>query len=110
MSDFWLYLKLGFDHVLNWHAYDHVLFLIVLVAAYSFFSWKKVLVLVSLFTFGHSVSLLLANYSTVPISSKWIEFLIPMTILAVAVYNIITVKKYCKEKKPGLLYIITVLL
>ena len=108
MSDFWLYLKLGLTHVLDWQAYDHILFLIVLVAAYNFSNWKRIFILVSLFTIGHTVSLLLVNYSVVAISSKWVEFLIPVTILVAAVYNLFTSGKINRSEKVGLFYVITV--
>jgi hypothetical protein len=108
MSDFWLYLKLGLTHVLDWQAYDHILFLIVLVAAYSFSSWKRIFILVSLFTIGHTVSLLLANYNVVSVSSKWIEILIPVTILVAALYNLFTSGKNNRSEKVGLFYVITV--
>ncbi len=108
MSDFWLYLKLGLTHVLDWQAYDHIVFLIVLVAAYNFSNWKRIFILVSLFTIGHTASLLLANYSVVTVSSKWIEFLIPVTILVAAVYNLFTSGKINRSEKVGLFYVITV--
>ena len=108
MSDFWLYLKLGLTHVLDWQAYDHILFLIVLVAAYNFSNWKRIFILVSLFTIGHTISLLLANYSVVAVSSKWIEFLIPVTILVAAVYNLFTSGKINRSEKAALFYVITV--
>ena len=108
MSDFWLYLKLGLTHVLDWQAYDHIVFLIVLVAAYNFSNWKRIFILVSLFTIGHTASLLLANYSVVTVSSKWIEFLIPVTILVAAIYNLFTSGKINRSEKVGLFYVITV--
>lgn len=108
MSDFLLYLKLGLTHVLDWQAYDHILFLIVLVAAYNFSNWKRIFILVSLFTIGHTVSLLLVNYSVVTISSKWVEFLIPVTILVAAFYNLLTSGKNNRSEKVGLFYVITI--
>jgi hypothetical protein len=108
MSDFLLYLKLGLTHVLDWQAYDHILFLIVLVAAYNFSNWKRIFILVSLFTIGHTVSLLLVNYSVVAISSKWVEFLIPVTILVAAFYNLLTSGKNNRSEKVGLFYVITI--
>ena len=108
MSDFWLYLKLGLNHVLDWQAYDHILFLIVLVAAYTFSSWKKILILVSLFTVGHTISLLLASYNVVTVSSTWIELLIPITILIAAVYNLFTTGKNRDSESLGLFYVITI--
>lgn len=107
MTDFFLYLKLGLTHVLDWQAYDHVLFLIVLVAAYNFSNWKRIIILVSLFTLGHTVSLLLANFNMVLVSSKWIEFLIPVTILITAIYNLGASGKNNRSEKVGLFYVIT---
>ena len=107
MNDFWLYFTLGFEHVLDWKAYDHVLFLVALCAAYTFSSWKKVLLLVTLFTVGHSSSLLLSNYDVVQVSAKWIEFLIPVSIIATALYNLLRAKKVTSEEKKGVLYLIT---
>ncbi|PKA83138.1 HupE/UreJ protein [Ulvibacter sp. MAR_2010_11] len=108
MSDFWLYFKLGLEHVLDWKAYDHILFLIVLCAAYTFSSWKRLLLLVTLFTVGHTISLLLANYNVVSVSTRWIEFLIPITILLAAIFNLFTAGKEKRHEKLGLFYIITV--
>ena len=107
MTDFFLYLKLGLTHVLDWQAYDHVLFLIVLVAAYNFSNWKRIIILVSLFTLGHTFSLLLANFNMVLVSSKWIEFLIPVTILITAIYNLGASGKNNRSEKVGLFYVIT---
>jgi len=104
MSDFWLYFQLGFEHVLDWSAYDHLLFMLVLCAAYTFKSWKRLLLLVTLFTLGHTVSLILGNYGLVSVSGKWIEFLIPITILVTAVYNMYSTRGSHSEKKVGLLF------
>ncbi|MFT4697615.1 MAG: hypothetical protein ACI9SJ_000744 [Flavobacteriaceae bacterium] len=107
MNEFWLYFKLGLNHVLDMQAYDHVLFIVVLVAAYNFSDWKKLLGLVSLFTLGHTISLLLASYSIASVSSSVIEFLIPITILITAFFNIIASRKSNHSEKIGLLLIIT---
>ena len=108
MNEFWLYFKLGVTHVLDWKAHDHVLFLIVLVAAYNFTNWKRVLVLVTLFTVGHTVSLLLASYDIVTVSTDMVEFLIPMTIFIAALYNLLSSGKSNRPDKLGLFYIITI--
>ncbi len=105
MSEFWLYFRLGLEHVLDWNAYDHILFLIVLVAAYSFASWKRVLWLVSIFFIGHTLALFLSVYGVVSASSKWIELLIAVTILVTALFNLFTAKKKEKQRNPALLYI-----
>ncbi|MBZ9652760.1 HupE/UreJ family protein [Psychroflexus montanilacus] len=107
MEDFWLYLKLGFDHVLDWNAYDHVLFLTVLVASYSFQQSRKVVWLVTLFTIGHVLSLALSAYNILRIESSIIEFLIPVSIIFTAVYNIFTAGKAKGNSKINLLYFVT---
>jgi hypothetical protein len=105
MDDFWLYLKLGFDHVLDWNAYDHVLFLTALVASYTFQQSKKVIWLVTLFTIGHIVSLALSAYDIIRVDSSIIEFLIPVSIIFTAAYSIFTSGK--PKGKINLLYFIT---
>lgn len=107
MSEFSLYFNLGLDHVLDWQAYDHVMFLLVLVAAYSFNSWKRVLGLVSLFTLGHTLSLFLSVYGVVRVNSSWVEALIALTIFITACYNIVTAKRKEHHKNMLLLYITT---
>lgn len=87
MSEFWLYFELGLTHVLDVNAYDHVLFIVALCASYGLGSWKRLLLLVSLFTIGHTTSLYLASKGFFPISSEWIELLIPITILLTALYS-----------------------
>ncbi len=104
MSEFWLYVKLGFGHVLDWTAYDHILFLIVLTVGYTFDNWKRILILVTLFTLGHTISLFLAAYNVVSVNSRLIEFLIPLTILATAVFNLLTAKSGSRSGKIGVLY------
>lgn len=107
MSEFWLYFKLGLEHVLDWNAYDHILFLIALVASYTFIGWKKVFWLVSTFTLGHTISLFLSVYNIVIVDTAWVEFLIPITILVTAVYDIVTSKRKENTKNIGLLYFTT---
>lgn len=108
MSQFWLYFRLGLDHVLDWTAYDHILFLIVLVVGLNFTSWKKIILLVSLFTIGHTLALFLSVYEIILVASSWIELLIPITILITAVYNIFTSKKSFRDSHFSLLYFTTV--
>ncbi len=97
MSQFWLYFKLGLNHVLDLNAYDHILFLLALTVPYAFKDWKRVLILVSIFTLGHTLSLFLSVYKIVTINATLIEFLIPVTIFATALYNIITARKKNNE-------------
>jgi len=107
MSEFIYFFKEGFFHVLDWQAYDHVLFFIVLVVAYAFDDWKRILALISLFTLGHTISLFLAVYNVVSVNSKLVEFLIPVTILTTALFNVFTAHKVTKPSKVGVLYITT---
>jgi len=87
------FLRAGLFHVLDWNAYDHILFLITLAVVYDFKNWKKVLWLITLFTIGHTLTLILAAYKIVTINSDWIEFLIPVTIIITAIFNIINISK-----------------
>ena len=89
MQDFIFYLKLGWEHIISLDALDHQLFVLVLVAVYSFGDWKKILVLVTAFTIGHSITLALSTLDIIRISSDWVEFLIPLTIVITAFDNII---------------------
>lgn len=102
-----MYFKLGLTHVLDWNAYDHVLYLTALVAAYTFSSWKRVFWLVSIFTIGHTLSLALAAYHVVRVDEDVVEFLIPVSIIAAAVYNIFKSKKNSNHQRLNLLYAIT---
>jgi hydrogenase/urease accessory protein HupE len=99
MDDFMLYFKMGLNHVLDFSAIDHILFLIVLAVVFSFKQRKKVLWLVTLFTLGHSLSLALAAFGIVEISVDLIEFLIPLTIFITGVINLFTAKKTSKGKE-----------
>ncbi|MEG9327318.1 HupE/UreJ family protein [Salinimicrobium catena] len=105
MSEFWLYFKLGLEHVLDWQAYDHILFLIVLVACHTFHGAKRVIWLVTLFTLGHTLSLFLSVYGIVSVNTKWVEFLIAASIFITAVFNIVTAKKMENKKDITLLYV-----
>ena len=89
MQDFIFYLKLGWEHIISLDALDHQLFVLVLVAVYSFGDWKKILVMVTAFTIGHSITLALSTLDIIRISSGWVEFLIPLTIVITAFDNIL---------------------
>ena len=99
MDDFTLYFKMGLHHVLDFSAYDHILFLIVLAVVFNFNQWKKVLWLVTLFTLGHSITLALSAFEIVRIQVDIIEFLIPLTIFITGLVNIITINKTAKENE-----------
>ncbi|GAB3576278.1 HupE/UreJ family protein [Spirosoma luteolum] len=87
MSDFLIYLRLGFDHITDPGGYDHILFVIALTAIYTLTDWRRVLVLITAFTIGHSITLALATLQLIQYSTPFIEFLIPVTILITAIGN-----------------------
>lgn len=89
MSEFQVYFGLGKDHILDPNGYDHILFVIALCILYTLREWRKVLILVTAFTVGHSITLALATFEIVTVNAELIEFLIPVTILITAVSNII---------------------
>lgn len=88
MSEFLAYLQLGFDHITDSNGYDHILFIMALCTIYTLVEWKKVLILVTAFTIGHSVTLALATLGMVTIRPDVIELLIPVTILITAFINL----------------------
>ena len=88
MEKLFFYGDLGFFHVLDPNGYDHVLFLTALALPFGFSQWRRVFWLATLFTVTHCFSLALAAYGLVAIDSGIIEFLIPVTILLTALYNI----------------------
>ena len=87
-SGFQTYLELGFQHITDLDGYDHILFIVALCAIYTLKEWRKVAILVTAFTIGHSVTLALAALEIIPIPAATIEFLIPVTIVITAVYNV----------------------
>ena len=89
MDNFILYFKLGLNHVLDILAYYHVLFIIVLTIIYNFNQWRKVVWLITFFTFGHTLSLTLAAYDIVHVPIKIVEFLIPVTICTTGIFNLL---------------------
>lgn len=107
MSEFYTYFQVGLHHVLNYKAYDHILFLIALIASLSFKDWRKVLILVTIFTIGHTLSLFLSVFDVVAINAAFVEFLIPLTILFTAIYNIIFIKKSIKNNQITIIDLVT---
>ncbi|MDE2793551.1 MAG: HupE/UreJ family protein [Gemmatimonadota bacterium] len=93
ISTFTVYLRLGFEHLLDLQGYDHILFLAVLCAAYTLARWRELLVLVTAFTIGHSVSLAVATLRLVRVDTGLVEFLIPVTIVATAVTNLVGLRR-----------------
>jgi hypothetical protein len=95
MQDFPLYFELGWQHILDWQGYDHILFVMALCSMYTITEWKKMLILVTAFTIGHSITLALSVFNLLTVNTAWIEFLIPLTILITTFSNILS-----KKMKP----------
>ena len=107
LENFWFNVQYGMNHVLDINGYDHVLFLIVLTVPYVFKDWKRVFLLVSMFTLGHTLSLVLESSGVVSVNGKLVEFLIPITILVAAIYIVFTTGKKAKTNNIGLLFFTT---
>ncbi|WP_452224004.1 HupE/UreJ family protein [Lacinutrix chionoecetis] len=107
LEELWFNVQYGINHVLDINAYDHVLFLIVLTVPYMFKDWKRVFLLVTMFTVGHTLSLILATYGAVKVSGDIVEFLIPLSILIAALFNVFTSGKGAQKEKIGVLFITT---
>ena len=88
MNGFSFYFGWGWDHIISKDALDHLLFLLALTALYSVRQWKQVLILVTTFTIGHSLTLVLSTFDILRFDSAWVEFLIPLTIVLTALYNL----------------------
>ena len=86
--------------MLDLQAYDHILFIILLAVPFLFNGWRKLLLLVTAFTIGHSISLLLVVFGKVSFSTAYIEFLIPVTIAITALYNIFTAGRRHRDNTP----------
>jgi hypothetical protein len=97
MQEFWIFFKIGLNHVLDIHGYDHVLFLIALTVPYAFKDWSRILILVTIFTVGHTLALLLSVFNIVVVKANIVEFIIPITILITAFYNLFTAGKTSKN-------------
>ena len=103
MNDFGLYFQIGFKHIANLRGVDHILFVVALCIRYQFSDWRKLLILVTAFTIGHSITLALSVFNLINYSMSWIEFLIPVTIVITAFSNVF-VKKFVFKSKFPLIY------
>jgi hypothetical protein len=99
MNDFLLFIRLGFEHILDINGYDHMLFLVALSLPFVYKQLRLLLLLVTLFTLGHTLSLWAASAGIVRVSSNWVEFLIPLTILLTALHVLYWNKSI--ERKPS---------
>jgi len=103
MNNFSIYFQLGFRHIANWGAADHILFMAALCMRYQFADWKRLLLLITAFTIGHTITLGLCVLDLISLQKNWIEFLIPLTIVATAFSNLF-VKKFSFNSRFPLIY------
>jgi hypothetical protein len=88
MNDFVFYFKIGWEHIINWSAVDHLFFIAALAAIYMLKDWRQVLILITAFTIGHAITLVLSAKNIIEVNNRLIEFLIPCTIVITAVSNL----------------------
>ena len=104
MDTFKLYFQLGMEHILDIRGYDHILFVVALTTIYLIKDWKRVLILVTAFTIGHSITLALATLHIIKFNSDLVEFLIPVTIFLTALANLLRKRAEQSSKKIQLNY------
>ncbi len=104
MSNFQIYFELGFKHIANLGALDHILFMVALALRYQFTDWKKLFILVTAFTIGHCITLALAVFNVLHLPKNWIEFFIAITIIATAISNLFVKKFNYKGKFPPIYF------
>lgn len=103
MDAFFLFFKIGVQHIASFNSTDHLLFIIALSIRYQFSDWKQLLVLITAFTIGHSVSLALSVFRMVHFTAAFIELIIPLTIIITAIINL-RLKQFSFKKRESFLY------
>ena len=88
MNTFETYLRLGYEHILDFNGLDHIIFIIALTAVYQPKHWLRMLLAVSFFTLGHSLTLTLVALDLFEVNKRWVEFLIPLTIVLTSLFNL----------------------
>jgi hypothetical protein len=110
MSEFKVYFQEGREHILDYQfGYDHILFVVALCALYLMRDWKRILILVTAFTIGHSVTLAMAALGVIPVNEKLVEFLIPVTIFIAAVSNLVKNEENLEGSKIQFNYVFALL-
>lgn len=100
MNEFWLWFSTGTRHILDWNGYDHILYVMALCVLFSFREWKPLVILVTAFTIGHSLTLAASVLQLFTIKQAWVEVLIPLTILLTCVVNIAGRNKATLRRGP----------
>jgi len=100
MSDFSIFFPMGIEHITDLNGIDHILFIAALCLRYLINDWKKLLLLVTAFTIGHSITLALSTLNVIEVSRNWTEFFIAITILITALSNCFVKNFTFKSKYP----------
>ena len=108
MNDYSSFFFTGWEHIVDINAYDHLLFVMTLCAAFKLTQWKQILVIITAFTIGHSGTLILSAFDVIPANSQLIDKLIPFTIMITALTNVINYDKHSKFSDAKIKYIIAV--
>lgn len=103
MDDFWLWFNTGTEHILDWNGYDHILYVMVLCAMFSVTQWRNLLILITAFTLGHSLTLAISALNIWSVQQNYIEALIPFTILVTCFVNIFYSRSEQKQKDRKML-------
>ena len=103
MDQFSFYIKQGISHITDLNGFDHLVFIITLCAVFSLKQWKQIVILVSAFTIGHTITLALSGLNIISINQQLVETLIPVTILLTSIYNI--AKGTASDKRIQLNYL-----
>ncbi len=104
MSEFGIWFSTGFNHILNWEAYDHILYIFALCIPFTFKDWKKAFLLCTAFTIGHSITLAASVLNWIHIREIIVEIFIPLTIMTTALFQFLNRNK--QDKRPVLTYIL----
>lgn len=88
MNDFLIWFITGLEHILDWQGYDHILYVIALCVMFSVKEWKKLLILITAFTIGHSLTLAASVLNAISVKQSYIEILIPFTIITTCLVNL----------------------
>ncbi len=106
MNSFWIWFSTGLQHILDLNGFDHILFVTLLVLTYYYDKWVKLLLLISAFTVGHSISLALSVTNVIHLDQTLVEFLIGLSILITAIFNLVNYKRTDQKNSVFLLFIV----
>lgn len=96
------YIYVGAKHMVT--GYDHLLFL----AGVIFFlkSFKDIVRFITVFTIGHSITLIGATYLGIQANEHLIDAVIALSVLYKGFENLGGFEKYLKTKSPNLLFMV----